>query len=71
MGATLDGAGRRGFLVMKNEFVDYISTVHATASRNRVWLTGSPNINKVFGHQTPSTAGTRIFGGGGTSSIVW
>ena len=65
MGATLDGPGRRGFLVLKNEFVDYISAVHATAGRNPVWLTGSPKVNKVFGHQTPSTAGTRIVWGGG------
>jgi len=71
MGATLDGPGRRGFLVLKNEFVDYISAVHATVGRNPARLTGSPKVNKVFGHQTPSTAGTRFLWGGSHSFVAW
>ena len=55
MGATSDGA-RRALLVLNNQFVDYISAVHATTSHIARRLTGSAPIHEFFSHQVPSAS---------------
>jgi hypothetical protein len=41
MGATFNGPWRRDFLVVKNQFINYVAAVHTTASRSRKRLTAS------------------------------
>jgi len=60
MGAPFDGAGRRAFLVLNNQFIDDVSAVHATASHSHERLTGSTQVNEVFFHQVPSASKARI-----------
>jgi hypothetical protein len=60
MGATFDWTGRRAFLVVNNQFIDYVSAVHATASYSHERLTGSTQVNEIFLYQVPTASDTRI-----------
>jgi hypothetical protein len=58
MGTTFNGAWRRNFLVVKNQFINNVAAVHTTASRSSEWVTGSNQIHEIFFHQVPSASNT-------------
>jgi len=50
MRSTFNGAWRRYFLMVKNQFINNVSTVHTTTSHSPERLTGSNQVYKVFFH---------------------